>query len=542
MFNTHSYISIYSKDFHSFDLNKQKYENLVYKAKLILEFRNKISNNIYVNINQTLNLSKYQAIKLYNQSAFGLLGQDVQNVIDDVHTCYNNKFNTIFEDKLVFKIQNKLIVTYYKKQTTVNNKTFNKGDVKTCCVSLTETTVSSYLDYFIKFNSVNDALDFIYKKYKTASGDLKLFYDNLTNFVIKVGESRIESLINNKKQRLVEKYNKLIEFKSLSYRTTSRLVTDFVGKNKNKYSKVEYFLNIGGCYLGKKKDKGNNTVPVSGTIVIPIEYNKKYHGSSELYNKEVGKGKPQNISYTLQPLKKQRVRVILTHKGERNVYSDGNSIVGVDVNVKHNMLSLADGTIYDYERKLLDKYIKFLHHLDKVKENKSKLGLTQKQVSKVSVKNTNTLHNYQNKFKHSLERVCSKFVKDMKQQGYNHIVMEDLEQSAKMFSNSEEFDGINYGRLFRLLHIADIKNIIESICYKNEMTLSVVHPHYTSKQCSQCGTIHDDNRKSQEIFECVSCGFKVGADINAPINIKKQSCIRCSKTALKKEQARRVTT
>ena len=532
MINIHSYNSHYSKDFHSFSLNKEKYENLVHKAQYILEFRNKVSKSMCDNINQTLNISKYEAIKLYNQSAFGLLGQDVQNVIDDVHTCYNNKFNAIFEDKLKYKVQSKLIVTHYKRQTVTKDKTFNKGDVKTNRVVLKETTVSNYLDYFIKFGNVNDALDFIHTKHKSASADLKLFYDNLLNFVIKVGELRIESLINKKKQRLIEQYNKVIEFKSLSYRTTSRLMTDFIGKNKNKNSKVEYFLNIGGCYIGKKKDKENKTVANTGTIVVPIDYNKKYHGSPSLYNKEVEKGKLQNVSYILQILKNQRVRVILSHEGERYVYSDGDSIVGVDVNVKHNMLSLEDGSIYDYERKLLDKYVKFLLYLDQVKEAKAKLGLPKDKVNKISVKNTLILKDYQVRFKHSLERVCSKFVKDMKEQGYNHIVMEDLEMSAKMFSKSEEFDGINYGRLFRLLHIANIKNIIEGICYKNGMTLSIVHPHYTSKQCPKCGHIHDDNRKTQEEFECVNCGHKDGADKNSPVNIKNRVFLDVLRLAL----------
>ena len=47
-----------------------------------------------------------------------------------------------------------------------------------------------------------------------------------------------------------------------------------------------------------------------------------------------------------------------------------------------------------------------------------------------------------------------------------------------------------------------------------------MHSVYTSKQCSVCGCIDDDNRKCQEAFKCVECGYEVNADFNAAINIK----------------------
>lgn len=46
-----------------------------------------------------------------------------------------------------------------------------------------------------------------------------------------------------------------------------------------------------------------------------------------------------------------------------------------------------------------------------------------------------------------------------------------------------------------------------------------IDPKYTSKRCSKCGCIHDDNRKTQSNFECVNCGFKANADYNASQNI-----------------------
>jgi transposase len=46
-----------------------------------------------------------------------------------------------------------------------------------------------------------------------------------------------------------------------------------------------------------------------------------------------------------------------------------------------------------------------------------------------------------------------------------------------------------------------------------------VDPAYTSQCCSRCGNVCRENRKTQSQFECVGCGFKLNADLNAARNI-----------------------
>ena len=46
-----------------------------------------------------------------------------------------------------------------------------------------------------------------------------------------------------------------------------------------------------------------------------------------------------------------------------------------------------------------------------------------------------------------------------------------------------------------------------------------VDPKNTSKKCSKCEFVHKDNRKTQEKFECISCGYTENADLNAAKNI-----------------------
>jgi putative transposase len=51
--------------------------------------------------------------------------------------------------------------------------------------------------------------------------------------------------------------------------------------------------------------------------------------------------------------------------------------------------------------------------------------------------------------------------------------------------------------------------------------LQVVDPAYTSRTCSVCGHCEKANRKSQASFECVQCGYRCNADVNAAINISR---------------------
>lgn len=49
-----------------------------------------------------------------------------------------------------------------------------------------------------------------------------------------------------------------------------------------------------------------------------------------------------------------------------------------------------------------------------------------------------------------------------------------------------------------------------------------VDPSYTSQTCSDCGTVDAQSRKNQADFQCVACGFRTNADLNAALNIKRR--------------------
>lgn len=52
-----------------------------------------------------------------------------------------------------------------------------------------------------------------------------------------------------------------------------------------------------------------------------------------------------------------------------------------------------------------------------------------------------------------------------------------------------------------------------------------VNPRYTSQTCSICGYIDEANRRTQNTFSCVSCGYSAPADTNAAVNIAARAAI-----------------
>lgn len=110
-------------------------------------------------------------------------------------------------------------------------------------------------------------------------------------------------------------------------------------------------------------------------------------------------------------------------------------------------------------------------------------------------------------------------LKHLQDVGVRHIAMEDLcGNFGKSYVKTQ--DNLNYNRLIDAVKLSYIKDLVKSIAVNYDIAVSFVHSSYTSKMCPICGCIHDNNRKSQEEFCCVSCGYIENADLNAAINIK----------------------
>ena len=64
-------------------------------------------------------------------------------------------------------------------------------------------------------------------------------------------------------------------------------------------------------------------------------------------------------------------------------------------------------------------------------------------------------------------------------------------------------------------------------------SLLAVPPHNTSRRCPACCTMSAENRKTQEKFRRVQCGFTANADFVAAVNIKEAglALLACSQSS-----------
>ena len=118
-----------------------------------------------------------------------------------------------------------------------------------------------------------------------------------------------------------------------------------------------------------------------------------------------------------------------------------------------------------------------------------------------------------NKFRDTLNHKYSRYIVDFAlKHNCGVIQIENLEGFTEKSKES-------------LLKNWSYYDLQSKILYKSEevgIEVRKVKPQYTSKRCSECGKIHEDNRdckNNQAKFLCVECGYKENADINASKNI-----------------------
>ena len=103
------------------------------------------------------------------------------------------------------------------------------------------------------------------------------------------------------------------------------------------------------------------------------------------------------------------------------------------------------------------------------------------------------------------------------------VVVEDLPTKAmtKSAKDTVEAPGKQVkqkSRLNRSILASGWGSLERKLAYKAGELLKV-NPAYTSQTCSRCGHVHSNNRPSQAVFACRTCGFRANADPNAAVNI-----------------------
>ena len=307
-------------------------------------------------------------------------------------------------------------------------------------------------------------------------------------------------------KQVYEKYNKKkppkeqVVFKRLSFIGVNQSTKIFIEESSNKYTNGIINLNI----------------PHFGIIEIPFRYSKQYHGNlNDIHYSMTGMNQYQK-QYTCT-VEKNRLKIVIVEDDNR-IYpiSNGNHIEGIDVNVKHNLLQCSDGYTIDYDMKMVKSILKRKKKQDRITSTKKTRNLSTEYTYKQMRQNLKD----KRRSVSMVEQCLVELFKHCNENNIDHLVFEDLNKFTRKYKiNNKEFN-VNIRRLMSILHIVDVKNMAERIGKKYGITISLTNAEYTSQQCSKCGYIHKNNRKTQEKFKCIHCGYEENADLNASINIK----------------------
>lgn len=200
--------------------------------------------------------------------------------------------------------------------------------------------------------------------------------------------------------------------------------------------------------------------------------------------------------------------------------------IGIDRGITHT-LATSEGKFFDLPKESLKKLEKrkaFLqrrfmkNHKVEKRENWSKNKLKkQEAVKKIDLKLKRIRHDWMHKTSTQLAKNHSLIVlEDLNIKGMMKSAKGTLEEKGKKVAQKR---GLNRSIAREAWGIFETQlsykmDWVDSLCVK-------IDPKYSSQECSSCSFRSKENRESQSIFVCKSCGHKENADINASLNLLK---------------------
>jgi IS605 OrfB family transposase len=167
-----------------------------------------------------------------------------------------------------------------------------------------------------------------------------------------------------------------------------------------------------------------------------------------------------------------------------------------------------------------------INNLAVTSDNKFFTGKEIKKVSQRYEKLRSSLQAKKHSGKRHFRKVSSKerrFRRDV-----NHSITKRIVNSLEAGSTIilEKLTGIRNSRLRKAqrkdLNKWNFFQFEQFLAYKAKargIGIEYVPARYTSQKCSKCGVILKSNRKSQSVYVCSHCGFRLHADLNASRNI-----------------------
>lgn len=497
--------SHYTKEFKSNDLTHLKYNELKAFAEVLRAHRNSVSEYVNSNLMFFLDMSKFTFLKEMRARFKDIVPSSFDTQLySSVYTAYANKFEAMAK-RLRFEKITYAGCEFYKRSTKKNRS----GDFKRVVVTKEATGLSRTLTWLARYGS-EGSMEYMKSALSTCDGKKRMFYEMMLGVCERFTLTRLLRLAMQRRERVIRKYSENpIEFKSLTFGGRSRK-GDIIAYNSRFGSVINAFVSLSG--LRRK------------SFDIPVKFSKDWHGSMRDYHKKIN-----NYEYLVTFDERHReVSVLIAKQGMRYIPEAGDNVVGVDVNVKHNLLSLSNGMTVDYDRKLVADYCRFVLETDRLKARDKDYHIGRRRQIKMDTLKRKMVKSEQE----SIAILC----KSLQAQGVNHIVMEDLDNGfGKCYVKDKDNVDINYNRKVKFLGLSSLKQEVEHIARKYDIAVSIVQASYTSKMCPICGCIEDENRPNQETFECIECGHKDNADFNAAKNIRNRVLVTVLRELLLKQ-------
>jgi len=279
-----------------------------------------------------------------------------------------------------------------------------------------------------------------------------------------------------------------------------------VEKVNNKYIRI---TTNKMSFVVKNPIRVNNRIFREDTKICSITLSRKPNG---IYYVSV------NYSYEVDEVKKVKINKAQSVGIDRGVTTTATCSNGKEFNIDQKEMSKINNRIQFYQKQLSKKI--------KGSNNRIKIRI---KIAKLHHKKANIKKDFNHKLSHYLVK------------NHDLIVLENLK--VKNMTKSSKGTLENHGSMVKQksgLNRSILENnwgqLKEMISYKSNLYgkhLILVNPQNTSRRCFNCSHAEKGNRNGQ-LFHCLNCGHKMGADLNASINIKEDglSLLACGEIEL----------
>ena len=444
-----------------------------------------------------------------------------------IHTGYSNKVKAMVK-KLTIREKVERDRIYYKKRTTKIEKDDNgneikvvkePGDLRVIRYKYIDTKKSKTLTYLAKYGR-NSTYEWLKEQLSTNKELNKSQRKNYEMYISVCDEFGFDVLLAEAlehRKMILEKYLNPCEFESTTLHIDSRIRKTFI-RNKKKGSKVKYFAELAIPY------KDENGI-LHEHMFIPLKWNEKYHGDLLRFNSSGD----NNHIYMVMCIDKYK-KCVDMHICEKQEVShreptENDKYCSFDLNTNGKKIEGSLNISIDHTGD--DKIVA---ELAKLKKQLQEGQAREKELAKKQNRKYVPSNALSNRKRHKAKRLsdimkshnnsdAAVAVKEAKEKGSNHIIMEDLNGKFSKSKAKDVENDQNFNDKTSSMQLSSIKDAVLGICQKQHMSMTLVQPEYTSQRCPVCGSISEENRKSQENFKCIDCGYTINADKNATDNM-----------------------